>query len=95
MQFERVRAFKKAGGPRVLTQLVDAPRLLADAAPRHIIELGVALGCVRALVRGVDELGAAFVREGLPARIVQVCFFINLFLCLSMFVYLFSIVIFS
>jgi hypothetical protein len=66
-----VKAFKKAGGPRVLAQLIDSVKLLADSSPRNIIELGVALGCIRSLVRGVDELGPAFVREGVPTRILQ------------------------
>lgn len=67
-----VKAFKKAGGPRVLAQLVDATRLLADGSPRNIVEVVVALGCVRSLVRGVHELAKTFVRDGgLPARIMQ------------------------
>lgn len=67
-----VKAFKKAGGPRVLAQLVDATRLLADGSPRNIVEVVVALGCVRSLVRGVHELAKTFVRDGgLPARIIQ------------------------
>jgi hypothetical protein len=67
-----VKAFKKAGGPRVLAQLVDAARLLADSSPRNVIELIVVLGCVRALSHGVQELGKTFVRDGgLPARLMQ------------------------